>query len=46
MPDGQGSLHSIRMSVIDARLDMYGWLGLIAVHGERHLRQLERVAGG
>ncbi len=46
MPEGQGSLHQIRMSVIEARLDLYGWLGLIAVHGERHLRQLERVAGG
>ena len=42
MPEGQGSLHTIRMSVIEARLDLYGWLGLIAVHGERHLGQLER----
>jgi len=45
MPEGQGTLHTIRMSLIDARLDLYGWLGLIAVHGERHLRQLERGPG-
>lgn len=42
MPRGEGSLHTIRMSVLggDNRLDLYGYLTLIAVHAERHLAQL------
>ncbi len=45
MPDGQGTLHRIRMSRVDARLDLYEYLELVARHAERHVAQIERVAG-
>jgi len=40
--DGAGALHSIRMSVVDARLDLYGFLQVIDLHARRHVRQMER----
>ena len=41
-PDGGGALHTIRMSVVDARLDLYQFLAVIDLHARRHVRQLER----
>lgn len=43
LPAGEGALHSIRMSVVNRRLDLYGYLRLIDVHLARHLAQLERT---
>ena len=40
-PGGGGALHTIRMSVVDARLDLYQFLAVIDLHARRHLRQLE-----
>ena len=42
-PAGEGSLHTIRFSPADARLDLYGFLGVIELHLRRHLAQLERA---
>lgn len=47
LPDGEGALHRIRMSVVggsdgDDRLDLYQFLAIIALHAERHVRQMER----
>ncbi len=42
-PDGEGTLHTIRFSVVDERLDLYQYLGLIDVHLRRHLAQLRRA---
>lgn len=42
-PAGQGTLHRIRMSVVDERLDLYQFIALIALHARRHLGQLERA---
>lgn len=42
-PAGEGTLHRIRMSVVDERLDLYQYLALIALHARRHLAQLERA---
>lgn len=48
LPAGEGALHRIRMSVVgaagdgDDRLDLYQFLEIVALHAERHLRQLER----
>ena len=44
MPDGAGALHRIRMSAVpgDDRLDLYQFLAVIAVHAERHARQMRR----
>lgn len=43
-PEGEGSLHRIRMSMVqeDDKLDLYQFLALIAVHAERHYRQIQR----
>lgn len=41
-PTGGGALHTIRMSVVDARLDLYQFLAVIDLHARRHVRQLER----
>lgn len=41
---GEGALADARMGAIDARLDAYGFLHLMALHAERHLAQLERNA--
>lgn len=45
MPAGEGSLHSVRMSVIGEteRLDLYQFLQVIALHTERHARQMRRA---
>ena len=43
-PDGQATLHTIRFSVVDARLDLVQLLAFAGLHGWRHLRQLERLA--
>jgi len=44
MPDGEGSLHRIRMSVVgdDDRLDLYQFACVIALHAERHARAMRR----
>jgi hypothetical protein len=44
MPNGEGSLHRIRMSVVggDDRLDLYQFLAVIALHMERHARAMRR----
>jgi len=44
MPNGEGSLHHIRMSVVggDDRLDLYQFLVVIALHMERHARAMRR----
>lgn len=45
MPNGEGSLHQIRMSVVggdDDRLDLYQFLAVIALHMERHARAMRR----
>lgn len=42
MPRGEGSRHCIRMSVVGERLDLYGYLEVIALHADRHLDQLAR----
>ena len=43
--DGSGSLHRIRMSVVegDDRLDLYQYLMVIALHTERHAAQVRRA---
>ena len=40
--DGAGALHSISMSVAGARLDLYQLLAFVALHMERHARQMDR----
>lgn len=42
LPQGEGALHAIRMSVVGRKLDLYGYLHLVDVHIARHLRQMER----
>ncbi|MEM7306230.1 MAG: DinB family protein [Planctomycetota bacterium] len=50
-PEGQGTLHRIRMSRVgeetggDGRLDLYQYVELIVRHAERHARQIERALG-
>lgn len=48
-PDGVGTLHRIRMSMVgdDDRLDLYQYLEIVRLHAQRHLAQIERgrVAG-
>jgi hypothetical protein len=42
---GEGTRHTIRMSAVeggDDRLDLYQFLEVVALHAERHLRQIER----
>jgi hypothetical protein len=45
-PCGEGALHRIRMSVVgpDERLDLYQFVGVIALHAERHAEQARRNA--
>jgi hypothetical protein len=45
MPDGEGSLHSISMSVVGQKLDLYQYLTLVALHLERHGAQIDRALG-
>ena len=40
----EGALHTVRMSVVGERLDLYQFLALVDLHLERHLAQLERAA--
>ncbi len=45
-PDGVGTLHRIRMSVVggeDDRLELYQYLEVVRLHAERHVRQIDRV---
>ncbi len=45
-PDGLGTLHRIRMSVVggeDDRLELYQYLDVLRLHAERHVRQIDRV---
>lgn len=45
VPDGEGSLHRIRMSVVggeDDRLDLYQFLFVIALHAQRHAQAMRR----
>jgi len=48
LPRGEGTLHRIRMSVVegDDRLDLYQFLEVIALHAQRHARQMARNLGG
>lgn len=41
--DGAGGLHTISMSVAGARLDLYQILAFVALHMERHARQMDRA---
>jgi hypothetical protein len=41
--DGEGALHTISMSVVGGRLDLYQYLALVALHMERHARQMDRI---
>ena len=41
--DGSGALHTISMSVAGARLDLYQILAFVALHMERHARQMDRA---
>lgn len=43
LPSGEGALHSLRMSVVGARLDLYQYLRLVDLHLLRHLGQMERA---
>jgi hypothetical protein len=45
MPAGEGSLHTIKMSVVgpEARLDLYQFLAFAALHVERHTLQVQRI---
>jgi len=43
-PDGEGALHTLSMSVVGGRLDLYQYLALVALHMERHARQMDRRA--
>ena len=45
-PAGEATLHTIRFSVVEARLDLVQVLAFVAVHGRRHLRQLARIHAG
>lgn len=45
MPDGEGALHSISMSVVGQKLDLYQYLTLVALHLERHGAQIDRALG-
>jgi hypothetical protein len=44
MPNGEGSLHQVRMSVQElGKLDMYGWLFFLSQHAKRHSIEIERL---
>ena len=45
MRDGEGALHAISMSVVGAKLDLYQYLALVALHLERHGEQIDRALG-
>ncbi len=39
---GEGALHSVSMSVVSVRLDLYQLLAFVALHMERHAAQIDR----
>ena len=44
MPNGEGSLYQVRMSVKNlGKIDMYQWLYFVALHAKRHITQIERT---
>lgn len=44
MPNGEGSLYLVRMSVNNlGKIDMYQWLYFLALHAKRHITQIEGV---
>lgn len=43
LPEGEGTLHRIRFSVVDRKLDLYQFLRVIDLHTRRHLAQMERA---
>lgn len=46
-PRGEGTLHRIRMSMVegdDDRLDLYQFIEIVRLHARRHLAQIERIA--
>lgn len=43
MPPGAGVLASARFSPLETRFDTYQFLALIALHAERHARQVQRT---
>jgi hypothetical protein len=44
MPDGEGSLYKVRMSVNNlGKIDTYQWLYFLALHAKRHITQIERT---
>lgn len=44
IPDGEGSLYLVRMSVSQlGKIDMYQWLYFLALHAKRHITQIEEV---
>lgn len=45
-PRGEGTLHRIRMSMVDGdddRLDLYQYLEIVRLHAARHVAQVERA---
>lgn len=44
MPNGEGSLYLVRMSVNNlGKINMYQWLCFLALHAKRHITQIEGV---
>ncbi|HZR44405.1 MAG TPA: DinB family protein [Ktedonobacteraceae bacterium] len=44
LKQGEGALYTVRMSVQDlGKMDMYQWLYFLALHQQRHIRQMEQV---
>lgn len=44
VPAGEGSLHTVRMSVQAlGKLDMYQWLYFLVQHARRHITEMERL---
>lgn len=49
LPRGEGTLHRIRMSMVDGdddRLDLYQYLEIVRLHAARHVAQVERALTG
>lgn len=44
VPNGEGTLHKVRMSVQNlGKLDVYQWLYFLAQHAQRHTVEIERL---
>jgi hypothetical protein len=44
LPNGEGTLHQTTMSVNNlGKLDVYQYVYFLALHAQRHLRQMERI---